>query len=141
MQRQLLVLALVSIASAALAQEAPHQHQHEVQGHEHASANEMAFGRAGDPAKVDRTIVVEARDPVEFVPSRIDVKAGETIRFVVRNVGKHDHEMVLGTMKELEEHHEEMKGHPQAMHHDAPHMVALAPGKSGTIVWQFTKPG
>jgi uncharacterized cupredoxin-like copper-binding protein len=131
MQRQLFAWALAFLAGGALA-----QHRHE-----HASGSETAFGRAGDPAKVDRTIMVEARDPVEFAPSRIDVKAGETIRFVVRNVGKHDHEMVLGTMKELEEHYEEMKEHPHTMHHDAPHMVELAPGKSGVIVWQFTKPG
>ena len=141
MERQVVIFALAFVAGAAFAQQAPRQHQHEVQGHEHANAHEMAFGRAGDPAKVDRTIVVEARDPVEFAPSRIDVKAGETIRFVVRNAGKHDHEMVLGTMQELEEHYEEMKRRPHRMQHDAPHMVELAPGKSGVIIWQFTKPG
>ena len=138
MQRQLFLFALAFVAGAAFAQ---HQHEHALQGHEHADANETAFGRAGDPAKVERTIAVEARDPTEFAPSQIDVKAGETIRFVVRNVGKHDHEMVLGTMQELEEHYEQMKQQPRAMHHDAPHMVVLPPGKSGSIVWQFTKPG
>ena len=141
MQPQRFVAALVFVAGTAFAQQDAHQHKHETQEHEHTNAHETAFGRPGDPAKVDRTVRVEARDPVEFAPSRIDVKAGETIRFVVRNAGKHDHEMVLGTMKELEEHYAEMKQHAGAMNHDAPHMVALPPGKSGTIVWQFTQPG
>ena len=64
----------------------------------------------------------------------------ETIRFVVLNTGKYEHEMVLGTMKELEEHSEMMKQH-RGMHHDEAHMAHVPPGKSGVIVWQFTKPG
>jgi hypothetical protein len=43
-------------------------------------------------------------------------------------------------MKDLEEHNEMMKKHP-GMHHEEPHMAHVAPGKSGVIVWQFTKPG
>ena len=63
MQRQFVVFALAFAASHAWAQT-----------HEHHPAVETAFGRPGDPAKVDRTINVEMRDPVEFVPSRIEVK-------------------------------------------------------------------
>ena len=76
----------------------------------------------------------------EFSPPEITVKAGEIVRFVVTNAGKHPHEMVLGTMQDLKEHNEMMKQHPD-MHDDAPHMAHVAPGKSGAIVWQFTKPG
>ena len=117
--------------------------QHEHSAHEHApmASGDTAFGRPGDPNNIDRTVEVEMRDPAEFMPSRIEVKTGETIRFVVRNAGKHEHEMVLGTMKQLEEHYQEMKQQPHAMHHDAPYMTAPVPGKSGSIVWQFSKPG
>jgi uncharacterized cupredoxin-like copper-binding protein len=107
--------------------------------HDHSKGAETSFGRAADPAKAQRTIVVETRD-FEFSPSEITVKAGEIVRFVVTNAGKQPHEMVLGTMQDLKEHNEMMKQHP-GMHHDAPHMVHVAPGKSGIIVWQFTKPG
>ncbi|HEY3077732.1 MAG TPA: cupredoxin family protein [Burkholderiales bacterium] len=118
----------------------PASHDHSSKGDEHSAGKETAFGRPGDPAKVDRTIMVEMRDPGEFSPSEITVKAGETVRFVVVNAGKHMHEMVLGTMQELEEHHEMMK-QQKDMHHDEPHMAHVGPGKSGVIVWQFTKPG
>jgi uncharacterized cupredoxin-like copper-binding protein len=147
MQAQLFAVLLAFSAGSAMAHdEAPHKpaatgHDHSSQAHEHAQGMETAFGRPGDPAKVDRTIEVEMRDPVEFSPSRIDVKTGETIRFLLRNAGKHDHEMVLGTMRELEEHYEEMKQHPHEMQHDAPHMLELEPGKSGVMVWQFSQPG
>jgi uncharacterized cupredoxin-like copper-binding protein len=109
-------------------------------GHDHSKAAEAAFGRAADPAKVQRTIVVEMRDSFEFSPSEITVKAGEVVRFVAVNTGEHVHEMVLGTMKDLEEHEETMKEHP-GMQHDEPHMTQVAAGKSGVIVWQFTRPG
>jgi uncharacterized cupredoxin-like copper-binding protein len=109
-------------------------------GHDHSKAEETAFGHAADPAKAQRTVVVEMRDSFEFSPSEITVKAGEIVRFVVVNAGEHVHEMVLGTMKDLEEHEETMKEHP-GMQHDEPHMAEVAPGKSGVIVWQFTQPG
>jgi uncharacterized cupredoxin-like copper-binding protein len=109
-------------------------------GHDHAKAGETAYGRAADPAKADRTLVVEMRDSFEFSPSEITVTVGEIVRFVPTNAGRHEHEMVLGTMKELEEHYEAMKSSP-GMHHDEPNMVRVAPGKAGVIGWQFTQPG
>ena len=48
--------------------------------------------------------------------------------------------MVLGTGKELEEHYEVMKKNPEMEHADS-NMVTVAPGKSGEIIWQFTKTG
>ena len=48
--------------------------------------------------------------------------------------------MVLGTPEELKEHAELMKKFPE-MEHDEPHMAHVKPGKSGEIVWQFTKAG
>jgi len=46
---------------------------------------------------------------------------------------------VLGTMKQLEEHHEMMKQH-QRMHHDEPHWCTSS-REVRLIVWQFTRPG
>lgn len=101
---------------------------------------EKPFGRLGDPAKVNRTIMVDMSDKMRFTPAEINVKLGETVRFDVRNSGKVLHEMVLGTMEELKEHHELMKKHP-GMEHDEPHMAHVGPGKKQQIVWQFTRPG
>jgi uncharacterized cupredoxin-like copper-binding protein len=48
--------------------------------------------------------------------------------------------MVIGTKENLEKHAEAMRKHP-GMKHDAPYIAHVAPGKTGTIVWQFTKAG
>jgi uncharacterized cupredoxin-like copper-binding protein len=101
---------------------------------------ETDFGRTGDPKKVSRTIRVDMSDKMRFTPSDIEVRQGETVRFVVKNSGATMHEMVLGTMKELKEHAELMKKHP-GMEHDEPYMAHVQSGKTQEIVWQFTKPG
>lgn len=106
----------------------------------HINAEEHAFGRAGDPKKVSRTIQVGMDDTMHFTPGDLVVKRGETIRFVVRNDGKVMHEMVIGTLKELREHAELMRKFP-GMEHDEPYMAHVAPGKREAIVWQFTKAG
>jgi uncharacterized cupredoxin-like copper-binding protein len=58
----------------------------------------------------------------------------------VKNEGKVFHEFVLGTMKELKAHAELMKRHP-GMEHDEPYIAHAGPGKSQSVVWQFTQPG
>ena len=104
------------------------------------SAEETAFGRKGDAKKASRTVRVGMADTMRFTPAELTIKRGETVKFIVRNNGKLMHEMVIGTMAELKEHAAMMKKHP-GMEHDAPYMAHVAPGKTQTIIWQFTKTG
>jgi uncharacterized cupredoxin-like copper-binding protein len=104
------------------------------------STQEMAFGREGQPKNATRTVFVDMSDAMRFKPARLTVKRGETIRFRVRNSGTTMHEMVLGTLDDLKTHAEAMRKHPE-MEHDEPYMAHVAPGKTGTLVWQFTRPG
>jgi uncharacterized cupredoxin-like copper-binding protein len=62
------------------------------------------------------------------------------VRFVVRNSGQLQHEFVLGTEKDLREHYELMKKSP-GMEHADPNKVTVAAGKSGELIWRFTKAG
>jgi uncharacterized cupredoxin-like copper-binding protein len=98
------------------------------------------FGQQGDPKKVTRTLRVNMNDKMRFEPEQIQVRKGETIRFVVANHGAVLHEMVLGTSQALKEHAELMKKHP-GMEHDEPSMTHVKPGAKGEIVWQFTQAG
>ena len=104
------------------------------------TAEQTAFGKPGDRKMATRTVRIEGTDNMRYTPSVIRVKQGETVRILVKNAGKQVHETVLGTMEELEEHYELMKKFPD-MEHDEPHMVHLKPGKTGEIVWQFTRAG
>jgi uncharacterized cupredoxin-like copper-binding protein len=101
---------------------------------------DTTFGREGDPAKATRTIRVDMSDAMRFTPADITVKRGETVKLVASNKGQVLHEMVLGTSEELEKHAQMMKKFP-GMEHDEPYMAHVKPGKSGEIVWQFTKAG
>lgn len=98
------------------------------------------WGIAGDAKAVTRTIAVGMTDNMRFTPDKIDVKQGETIRFVIKNSGKLMHEMVIGNKKDLDEHAALMVKFP-TMEHEEPYMVHVAPGKSGDIIWTFNKPG
>lgn len=114
-------------------------------GHDHGAAGKTeghasALGKPGEAAKVTRTVKVDMNDKMRFSPGQINVKRGETVRFVVKNVGNLKHEMVLGSPKELSEHAEMMRKMPEMEHADE-NMVSVDPGKSGELIWQFTKPG
>lgn len=104
------------------------------------SAEEKSFGREGSPGKATRTIHVDMSDRMRFTPDSLAIKQGETVKFVVKNSGKVMHEFVLGTMAELKEHAAMMKKHP-GMEHDEPYMAHVAPGKTETILWQFSQSG
>ncbi|WP_416047306.1 plastocyanin/azurin family copper-binding protein [Cupriavidus basilensis] len=114
--------------------------QPEWHGHGHGGGGVASFGKPGDPKNVSRTVNVDMTDDMRFTPAAITVKRGETIRFNVRNAGKVKHEMVLGTEGELKEHYQMMMKMPEMEHAD-PKAITLDGGKSGEIVWQFTKSG
>ena len=96
------------------------------------------IGKPGVASKVSRTIHVEMANGMRFKPSDIQVRKGETIRFVLKNTDGVKHEFSLGTQQELLEHYEVMKRFPD-MEHDEPNKISLAPGKRGEVIWEFTK--
>jgi len=98
------------------------------------------WGIAGEAKAVTRTITLSMTDSMRFTPDKINVKQGETIKFVIKNAGKVMHEMVIGTKKELDEHAVLMVKFP-GMEHEEPYMAHVSPGKTGQIVWTFNKPG
>lgn len=109
-------------------------------GHGHDEGSESAIGKPGVAAQAKRTVNIDMGDNMRFTPSNIQVKQGETVRFVVKNTGQIKHELSLGTEKELLEHLEQMRKFPD-MEHDEPSKLTLQPGKQGEIVWKFTKAG
>lgn len=109
-------------------------------GHSH---EEFSAGEPGDPQKPARVISVSMSDDdgkMSFVPNKIEVRAGEQVKFVIRNKGVLDHEFVLATTAENLKHAEAMKKKPD-MEHDDPNAKRVAPDKSDEIVWKFTKKG
>jgi uncharacterized cupredoxin-like copper-binding protein len=100
---------------------------------------QQPWGIAGD-AKGARTIAIAMGDDMRFRPDRIEVKQGETVRFVVRNGGKLLHEMVIGTPEALRQHAALMKKF-SGMEHDEPFMAHVGAGQRGELVWNFNRAG
>jgi uncharacterized cupredoxin-like copper-binding protein len=106
----------------------------------HGPQGHSPVGEPGDPARATRTIAVSMTDEMRFIPASIAVKRGETVRFVVKNDGIEPHEFMLGEMKALQDHAEEMRKHP-TMVHDEPNAITVLPAQSGELVWHFTTAG
>lgn len=111
-------------------------------GHDMSSMKkgDSAVGQPGDAAKVTRTIELVMDDTMRFTPDRINVKPGETVRFLVKNSGKIPHEMMIGSTGELKEHAAMMRKMP-GMKHAESNMITLNPGQKGGMVWQFPQTG
>ena len=101
---------------------------------------QQEWGIAGDARAAKRTVEIRMADHMRFTPDKLDVKQGETIRFVLKNDGKLMHELVIGTKKVLDEHARLMEKFPN-MEHDEPWMAHVAPGKAGEIIWTFNRAG
>ena len=125
------IIAIASMLASGLA----------MAGGNHAGGHhDSPIGEPGVASKVSRTIQVDMINGMRFIPSDIQVKQGETIRFVLKNTDSVKHEFSLGTKQELLEHYEVMKKLPD-MEHDEPNKISLAPGKQGEVIWKFTKAG
>lgn len=128
---------IASTVSFNLKQEMLHEHG----DHEHSGdAHQATYGMAGDTKMVTRTIKLSMNDNMRFTPEDLTIKQGETIKFVIANQGKILHEMVIGTIKGLQEHAEMMRQMPNMQHND-PNMARVMPNKSGEIIWKFTQSG
>ena len=127
-----------AMSSAHDMEQMEHDHMDWTTHQEHES--EAEAGRPGDPDRVVRTIEVTMNDTMRFDPAEMKFKAGETVRFVVRNAGRIRHEMVVGSEEELKEHAKIMRANPTMQHADS-NMISLAPGKQDELVWQFDRSG
>jgi len=107
--------------------------------HGHVHATQTPFGIAGHADDVSRTVEIRMLDEMRFVPDRIDVRRGDTVRLVLTNGGKLPHELVIGMRKDLERHAATMVA--AGMAHDEPSAALVPPGKTGEIVWQFNRAG
>jgi len=99
---------------------------------------------AGMSEKVEatRTIEIVARD-IEFSLAEIDVKPGETIRFIIRNEGELEHDFTIGDAETQTAHRAEMQEMMSGMSdgqghaHGAQNAVMVEPGATAELLWTF----
>ena len=124
-----------------------------------ASSMKM-IGEKGKKSDVTKVITIKMFDNY-YEPNQINVKKGETIKFIVKNMGELVHEYNIGTkemhikhqpeMAKLVEHeilladkidHEKMKKMSKMDHslgHSHANSVLLEPNETGEIIWRFSK--
>lgn len=122
---------------------------HGEHGGHHMNHANMAGGMPGKTADVSRKILVIAKDN-KFNLGSIQVKSGQTIKFVIKNKGELVHEFTIGS-PEMQKMHQElmMKMMDEGMlmvdkiakgaSHSHPNSVVLEPGESKEIIWMFHK--
>jgi uncharacterized cupredoxin-like copper-binding protein len=108
---------------------------HDMDGHPEWSA----FGAPGKASAVTRTVSITVGD-MRYSLKGLDVKMGETIRFVVTSHGPSKHEFVIGNRAFHAHHIKEMEEMPD-MPMDEANSVDLKPGETKSLIWRFTKPG
>ncbi len=120
-------------------------HSHgEAPAAEHSHADGAHDDRAATQALaallVTRSVAIQMDDQMRFTPSKVAARAGETIRFVVRNSGKTAHEMVLGSDDDIREHAQAMQpgaGQANGHSHGKGAAITLAAGQTGELVVKF----
>lgn len=102
------------------------------------------YDEPSNPKKVDRTITVTATE-IAFDMKDMEIKKGETIRFVLINKGEQPHELSIGDAAEQAEHRQmmiDMAGMSMTeMHHGEGNSVSTEPGETKDLIWKFTKTG
>ncbi len=86
-----------------------------------------------------RVVEVEMRD-IAFVPTAVDVRAGETVRFVFKNTGHVVHDALIGDQAAQDEHEKEMRG-GHGDHGKGSDAVSVKPGKTAQLTYTFDRPG
>ncbi len=103
----------------------------------------FAAGEPGDPKKPFRTIELTMREgsgTMSYEPSKIEVKKGEQIMFVLLNMGALPHEFLLDSFENNAKHKVEMEKNPE-MEHEEPNGKRVGPKNDGKVLWRFSKEG
>ena len=124
------------------------------------SASMNMIGEKGDPNKIDRVVSIKMYDNY-YEPNLIKIKKGETIKFVIENLGELVHEYNIGTkemhimhqpeMQKLIDHEiilgdridkikmKKMSKMDHSFGHSHANSVMLEPKTKGEIIWKFSK--
>ena len=124
------------------------------------ASSTKSIGEKGDPKNIDRVIKIKMYDNY-YEPNLITIKKGETIKFIITNLGEMVHEYNIGTKEMHIKHKPEMmmlveneillldrvdkekmkqmaKKNP-SMGHTHSNSIMLEPKTQGEIIWKFSK--
>ena len=136
--RSVLIYGFISLALviAASLYALSYFNEHGGDGHSHDHGTPQAQVVAPSMKEVR----IEVDDTMRFSPATWEARAGEPIRIILVNKGKVDHELVIGSEKEIMAHAKEM-ANPNAKGHHHTNEISAKPGQQAELVWTFKEPG
>ena len=137
----MIALSLVFISQIHAAGKGHHHHH----GHDKHKAHMIEGGEPGKEFEIDRIIEIIATDDLKFSILSLEVKDGETIKFILINKGEIDHDFTIGTPEMQKAHQIEMSKMMEAMNspeghkmdHNDPNALFLKPGEKKELIWKF----
>ena len=93
---------------------------------------EASIGKQGDPSEVSRTIKLTLLDNM-FLPPELIVSKGETIRFVLNNLGNNTHQFLIGSAHDLKK--------AAKMRQKNKNLIRVNPAEQKELIWQFGNAG
>ncbi|MDP1559648.1 MAG: cupredoxin domain-containing protein [Nitrosomonas sp.] len=93
---------------------------------------EALIGKPGDPSEVSRTIKLTLLDNM-FLPPELIVSKGETIRFVLNNLGNNTHQFLFGSADDLKK--------AAKMRQKNKNLIRINPAEQKELIWQFGNAG
>ncbi len=115
-------------------------HEHQGHGHEGHETSEPIYGRPGKSQDVTRIVTLIATE-MRYSESELEFTAGETVKFVLINKGRQDHELMIADAHEQLEHRMMMLSMEGSHHHDEGNVIEVKPGETRELIWTFTQPG
>ena len=137
--RSVLIYGAISLAlvAAASVYALSYFNEHRSDGHGHSHDHE-ALAQVVAPSM--KEVRIEVDDTMRFSPTIWEAQAGEPIRIILVNKGKVDHELVIGSEKEIIAHAKEMAS-PGTKGHQHKNEISAKPGQQAELVWTFKEPG
>jgi uncharacterized cupredoxin-like copper-binding protein len=96
-------------------------------------------GSADDGREPSRTVDVTMRD-IHYEPTSVEVKAGETVKFVFHNEGAIVHDAFIGDEAAQAAHEKEMRDDEGGHHGGEDDALTVDPGKTDSLTYTFDKP-
>ena len=93
---------------------------------------EVLIGKPGEPSKVTRTINLTLLDNM-FLPPELTVSKGETIQFVIKNLGSNAHQFLMGSADDLKKAANTKQKNEN--------LIRVNPGEQKELIWHFTNAG
>jgi uncharacterized cupredoxin-like copper-binding protein len=107
-----------------------------------AACGDTDDSATADGEAADRTVEIDMVDTA-FEPDTLEVRRGETVRFVFTNDGKLPHDAFIGDAEAQDDHEDDMRADDDSHGHEgeSDDAVTVEPGDTGELTYTFEDEG